>query len=49
MTELRGFSETRIREKEQNLRKNEWKKWLSVVGRMALAYALVLAQGAWAT
>lgn len=28
--------------------KNEWKKWVSVVGRMLLAYALVFAQGAWA-
>lgn len=29
--------------------KNEWKKWVSVVGRMLLAYALVFAQAAWAT
>lgn len=28
--------------------KNEWKKSVSVVGRMVLAYALVFAQGAWA-
>lgn len=28
--------------------KNEWKKWIAVVGRMLLAYALVFAQGAWA-
>ena len=29
--------------------KNEWKRWLGVVGRTLLAYALVFAQGAWAT
>lgn len=28
--------------------KNEWKKWVGVVGRMQLVYALVFAQGAWA-
>lgn len=31
------------------MRKNEWKKWVSVVGRMLLAYALIFAQSAWAT
>ena len=30
------------------MNKNEWTKWVSVVGRMLLAYALVFAQGAWA-
>lgn len=27
---------------------NQWKKWVNVVGRMLLVYALVFAQGAWA-
>ena len=27
---------------------NEWKKWIGVVGRMLLAYALLFVQGAWA-
>ena len=33
----------------KKLNKNEWTKWVVVVGRMLLAYALVFAQGAWAT
>lgn len=32
----------------KKLSKNEWKKWLDVVGRVLLAYAVVFAQGAWA-
>lgn len=30
------------------MNKNEWKKWVGVVGRMLVAYAMVFAQGAWA-
>ena len=29
--------------------KIEWKKWINVLGSLLLAYALVFAQGAWAT
>lgn len=32
----------------KKLTKNEWNKWIGVVGRMMLAYALVFAQSAWA-
>lgn len=48
-SELQEFLGTRIKEKEQIMSKDEWKKWIGVVGRMLLAYALVFAQGVSAT